>query len=90
MRPVLDAPKRGFDVLPTALVLQGASERLGYERAAPPQTDLAIQLRDEVVPEAYVQSHGPHANTQTLSDNSTPALGRCDLPRRYCPVRASS
>jgi hypothetical protein len=50
--------ERCLDVLPTALVVERTTERLGDVCAAPATADPAIELLDELVVEAYVQTHG--------------------------------
>jgi hypothetical protein len=48
----------GFDVFPAALVVERTADGLADECAATPPPDALVELLDEVVIKAYVQSHG--------------------------------
>jgi len=55
---VCERADTGFDVLPAPLVVERATEGLGDEGAATTPSDALIELRDEIVIQAYVQTHG--------------------------------
>ena len=48
----------GFDVLPATLVLECASHGLTDEHAPTAPADTPVELLDQIVIQAYVQSHG--------------------------------
>ena len=70
---VLDGTERRLDLGPAALVLQGALDGPCDEGAAMPATGASVQLGDQVVVEADVQTHGPRLT------HDRPALRR--IPR---------
>lgn len=55
---VLDRAKRRLDVLPTPPVLERRPNRLGDESAPLPAPNAPVELDDQLVGQAYVQSHG--------------------------------
>lgn len=54
---VIEPPDRAFDRDPSPLVLQGACDCTGDERAALPAADTTVELGDQIVVQAYVQTH---------------------------------
>jgi hypothetical protein len=55
---VCERANTGFDVFPAALVVERAADGLADECAATSPPDAPVELLDDVVIEAYVQSHG--------------------------------
>jgi len=51
-------PEAGLDVFPSPLVVERAAQGLADEHAATPPADTLVELLDEAVIDAYVQSHG--------------------------------
>ena len=49
--------ERGFDVVPTPLVLQRSPDHLCDERAAPSRACPPVELGYQIIIERYVQSH---------------------------------
>lgn len=57
MTAVLDRSERRLDVVPAALILERTPHGLGDEGAATSASDPAVELRDQLVVEVYVQAH---------------------------------
>src|SRR3954452_6266770 len=73
-----DRLEGGLDGRPAALVVERVADRLSDEGAAPSAADAAIGLGDEIVREAYVQTHG-HSLAHSLVDvlaPQSPAVSR--------------
>jgi hypothetical protein len=54
MTGVVERSESRLDVVPAALVLERTAYRLGDEGAATPTSDPVIELRDELIIQAYV------------------------------------
>ncbi len=62
-----------LDVFTAARIVERSAQRICDEGAATPPADTLVELLDEFVLEAYVQSHGPQVSTQILSGLSRSA-----------------
>ncbi len=68
-----------FDVLPTTLIVERASNRCRDERAPLTLTDPAVESLDDFVIQAYVQTHG-----HTLSHTQTAPVD-CNVATELSP-----
>ncbi len=83
----------GLDVFPAPLVVECAAQRFTDERAATSPADVSVELLDEVVIEAYVQSHGhklAHNATHMRAASLTPEAARYPVAAISSACRSSS
>jgi hypothetical protein len=74
---VRDLADRRLDVIPTLLVVERAPDDLGDERTAAPGAYAPVELRDEIVVESYVHSHGRNL---AHSDSHSPGAALSEEP----------
>ena len=76
-----DLPERRHDVIPPALILQGATECLCNERAPFARANRAVKLRDKPLVEINVQTRADTLTpTRSYGTASHPGPGRCNRP----------